>query len=375
MCSSPGVASTRGTGTRRRRGGLAALGVLVALGLTVQVGACVLGAPRYEGPVSDHFDGERFHNPNHARLGDHGFGAFLRWQLERERGPWRSYEDAPPGRKPPERVTDGRLRVTFVNHATVLVQQDGVNLLTDPIWSERCSPFSWVGPTRVRPPGLRFEDLPPIDVVVISHNHYDHMDLPTLARLDAVHHPRFFVGLGNAPILARAGIERVTELDWWDAQPIAAGVRLHSVPVQHFSGRSLGDRDRTLWTGYVLEGPAGKVYFAGDTGFGPHFAAAAERLGPFRAALLPIGAFRPEWFMSPIHISPEQAAEAHEILDPVVSVAIHFGTFPLADDGQHEPVRRLAEALGRSGIPRRRFWVLGFGEGREVPAAGTEAAR
>jgi len=267
------------------------------------------------------------------------------------------------------------MRVTFVNHATSLVQMDGVNVLTDPIWSERCSPVSFAGPRRAVPPGLRLDQLPPIDVVVISHNHYDHLDLPTLRAVAAAHRPRILVPRGNRSLLDRSRIRNVEELDWWQSVEIRGGVRIAAVPAQHFSGRGLFDRDRALWAGWVATGPAGSAYFAGDTGFGPHFREIRDRFGSPRLALLPIGAYRPEWFMSRVHMSPEEALRAHEILGAGTSVGIHFGTFRLADDGQDEPAARI-EALTRENSPAApRFRVLGFGEGCDVPRmAGAVAA-
>jgi L-ascorbate metabolism protein UlaG (beta-lactamase superfamily) len=271
-------------------------------------------------------------------------------------------------------VPRGTLRVTFVNHSTVLLQVDGVNILTDPIWSERCSPVTWAGPRRHRPPGLRFEDLPPIDAVVLSHNHYDHLDLPTLRRLVAAFpRVRLFAGLGNAAFLRGKGLYNVTEVDWWQELPLSRDVTLVSVPAQHFSSRGLCDRDGTLWTGYAFRSSAGLSYFAGDTGYSPHFGEIRERLGPVRLAVLPIGAFRPEWFMDPIHVSPRQAVQAAQDLGSELTVPMHYGTFDLGDDGQQEPVEQLKRALEAAGPAAPRFWVLGFGEGRELPPAGPAA--
>lgn len=319
--------------------------------------------PPKEAVVSDHFDGRRFHNIERA---DHSLGRFFKWTSSRTPGRWRDWVDAEPGPAPPERVGRGDLRVTFVNHATVLIQMDGLNILTDPIWSERCSPVSWAGPRRRRPPGIRFEDLPPIDVVLISHDHYDHMDVPTLKRLGREHRPRFFAGLGNAAFLGRAGIDNAEDMDWWQSTPLSRTVGLHCVPARHWSGRELGDRNRTLWCGFVIEGPAGVVYFAGDTGFGPHFGQIRERFGRPRLALLPIGAFKPRWFMGPFHLCPAEAVRAHGVLGAGTSVGIHFGTFPLADDDEDEPVALLKQALEGAGESGGVFLVLGFGEGLGV---------
>lgn len=339
-------------------------GVALSVAGLVYLGACAFSAPTYEGPPSDHFDGERFFNHVSA---EGRFTDFLRWRMSRDLGPWAEWTESEPGAPPPERVDGGRLRATFVNHSTVLVQMDGLNILTDPVWSERVSPVSWAGPRRKRAPGLRFEDLPPIDLVLVSHNHYDHLDVPTLRRLSAEHRPRVLAGLGNAEYLAAEEIERAEDMDWADRVEIADGVTVTCVQVQHFSGRGLMDRNGTLWCGFVIEGPSGRVYFAGDTGYGPHFAETREQFGPMRLALLPIGAYRPAWFMAPFHISPESAVRAHRALDAGTSLGIHFGTFSLADDGQSEPVDDLRAALEAKGIDAERFWALEHGVGRDVP--------
>jgi L-ascorbate metabolism protein UlaG (beta-lactamase superfamily) len=323
-----------------------------------------LAAPPYRGPTSDHFDGRRFHNQTGDT--DRGLTNVLRWKLTRDPGPWGEHPDAPAGPPPPRRVGRGALRVTFINHATVLIQMDGLNILTDPIWSQRASPFSWAGPRRRRPPGIRFEDLPPIDVVLISHDHYDHLDLPTLARLARAHHPRFVCPLGDRALLEANHIAGSIELDWGQAAALSPEVRVAAVPAVHTSTRGFGDRDHTLWAGFVLIGPGGPVFFAGDTAFGPQFEESRRRDGPPRLALLPIGSYRPTSLMSPVHMSPDDAVRAHRALQAGTSVAIHFGTFPLTDDGEAEPPARLRAVLARD---PQRFWVLAPGEGRDVPPA------
>jgi L-ascorbate metabolism protein UlaG (beta-lactamase superfamily) len=311
---------------------------------------------------SGHFDGRRFRNPGENIR---GFSDFLKWMATRRRGTWRTFTNSPPGEAPPRRVAD--LRVTFINHATVLVQTANTNVLTDPVWSERVSPVSWVGPRRRRPPGIRFDDLPQIDLVLLSHNHYDHLDLPTLERLEKRDRPSFLCGLGVGELLRRRGFSDVVELDWWDSVPGRPGFAVHAVPVQHFSGRTPFDRNHTLWTGFVLSGSAGNVYVAGDTGYGPHFRQTAERFPGIRLALLPIGAYKPVWFMGPVHISPEEALAAHRDLGAATSVGIHHGTFELADDGETEPAREIERLLAASPDPKPRFWLLDNGEGRDVP--------
>lgn len=325
----------------------------------------MFAGPRYQGPRSGHFDGRVFHNQVRFRLGT--AWDFLRWRLTRRAGP--DWDSAPPVVRrppPPRRVGGGALRATFVNHSTVLLQHDGMNVLTDPIWSERCSPLSWVGPRRVHAPGVPFDELPPIDVVLISHNHYDHLDLPTLRRLHRRDRPLVLVPLGNRALLERAGIDRVVERDWW-ASFALGGLELTAVPAQHHSNRGLTDRAATLWCGWAARGPSGLVYFAGDTGWGPQFAQLRRRLGRPRLALLPIGAFCPRWFLHHVHLDPEEAVAAHRLLGADTSMAIHFGTFELTDEGRLEPPRRVATACRTANVPAERFWVLEPGEARHAP--------
>lgn len=333
--------------------------VALALGAVVAY-ARSFSTSRHRGPVSDHFDGERFFNLEPTK---HDVSSFFKWIGNRRRGPWREWVDAPPGPRPPERVGEGELRVTWVNHATVLVQLDGVNVLTDPVWSYRVSPVTWAGPRRHRPPGIRFEDLPPIDAVVVSHNHYDHMDVATLRRLRDAHRPAVFSGLGNGSFLESEGIPS-TDLDWWQSAELGNGVTVTSVPAKHFSSRGPTDRDFALWGGFVIRGASGSVYFAGDTGYGSHFAEIGRRLGPMRVALLPIGAFLPGWFMSPVHMGPAEALRAARDLRAEVTVPIHYGTFPLGDDAEDEPLRELERALAAEAEPKPRVEVLECGEGR-----------
>ena len=316
-------------------------------------------------PRSDHFDGRRFFLPGaSARTG--GFGSLVKFLRTRRPAKWPPYRDEPPGPSPPREVGAGRIRATFVNHATMLLQCDGVNVLTDPIWSERASPFSFAGPRRRRNPGVRFEDLPRIDAVLLSHDHYDHLDLPTLRRIrKRFPSARVLAGLGVRARLANRAVPNAEELDWGEAAEVS-GLRIGCLAAQHFSGRGLFDRDSALWCSWVLHASAGRVYFAGDTGYGPHFREAGERLGPFRLAILPIGAYEPRWFMSPVHENPAEAVRAMKDLRAAEALAIHFGTFQLTDEGIDQPAADLETALAKE-MPRPRFFVLGFGEAHDVP--------
>jgi L-ascorbate metabolism protein UlaG (beta-lactamase superfamily) len=299
----------------------------------------LLAAPRYRGPLSDHFDGHRFHNHQDGWQSE---GSFLKWQATKNPTKWPEWIEVAPGPKPPGRVEGATLRVTFVNHSTFLIQTAGLNILTDPIWSERCSPVPFAGPKRHRPPGLRFEDLPPIDAVLVSHNHYDHMDVATLRALRGV---RIYAPLGSAALLARHRVWNALDMEWWDSAHLGDAVSVTCVPSQHFCARGLSDRNATLWGGFVISTPHGHVYFAGDTGWGKHFEQIAERFGPMRLAMLPIGSYLPRWFMKPAHIDPAEAVDAHFVLRAKTSIAIHYGTFALGDDGEQEPLDDLRKAL------------------------------
>src|SRR5579871_476498 len=312
--------------------------------------------------LQSNFDGVRFQNLVPRQ---NGLRSFLRWMFTRRHGVWDN-ADAQPGPRPPH--SSEALRVTFINHATFLLQLSGLNILTDPIWSDRASPVSWAGPARFHPPGIRFDDLPPIDFVLLSHDHYDHLDLPTLQRLQDRHMPTIYAGLHTAPLLERHGIENVVELDWWQETTARRDLWITAVPAQHFSGRTPFDMNQRLWCGFIVQSEDTCIYVAGDSGSGPHIQQIAERFPHIDLALLPTAAHLPEWFMSEMHMSPAEAVEAHLRLGARVSVASHFGTFDLADDGQDEPLETLRDALRQTELQGTEFTILGFGESRQIAA-------
>ena len=347
------------------------LGLLIVL-LVVIVVAVLIGyfisAPRYSGPVSDHFDGKSFFTPGAAK--PRGLADVIRWQLNHDiTETWPPYHANALSNVPDKHVPAGPdsssspVRVTYVNHSTVLLQFDGLNVLTDPIFENRVSPFSFLGPARNCPPGVRFEDLPNIDVLLLSHNHWDHLEIGTVKKLVARDHPRVICPLGVKAFLEQEGVGNITELDWQQHAPVNDRTTVHCVPAQHFSGRGMFDRDATLWAGYVLDSKAvGKIYFAGDSGYGPHFKAIGDRFGPMRLSLIPIGAYKPNWFMSPVHINPTEAVRVHQDVQSRQSMGIHFGTFPLADDGDGEPVIDLKKALDAQHIDGKLFRALKNGK-------------
>jgi L-ascorbate metabolism protein UlaG (beta-lactamase superfamily) len=313
-----------------------------------------ISAPRYKGPVSDHFNGKKFVNPGYIK--PNGLKEVLRWMLSRKRGKW-NYIGSRSTFTPNEKITNG-LYVTFINHSSFLIQFNGINILFDPVFSERTSPFEWAGPKRMRPPGIALERLPKIDLIILSHNHYDHFDVPTVRKIYQKDKPQLIVPLGVKAHLRKLGIEGI-EMDWW--QHIELGAEkfsIHCVPAQHFSGRGSLDRDATLWCGYVLHTPIGKVYYCGDTGYSSElFKTIGQRLGPMKVSMIPIGAYKPSWFMSSIHCSPDEAVRIHEDVRSAFTIAMHFGTFALADDSQTDPIVDLQNALKNVNLDENEFIV------------------
>jgi len=341
---------------------VAALIVILGAILFILLIGAYISAPTYRGSITDHFDGKKFINPGNVK--EKGLLDVFKWMFSRERTKWEKLETNEYGPKPPALVNSG-IRITFINHTTFLIQIKGLNILTDPIWSDRASPFSWAGPKRMRNPGIRFEDLPHIHAVFLSHNHYDHLDLPSLKNIVQKFNPRIFTGLGVGEFLEKHDMDFFVEMDWWQEFLISKDATLTAVPAQHFSGRGMFDRDGTLWMGFVIKTDDGNIYFAADTGYNEHtFKEIGERCAPIRVSIIPIGAYKPQWFMKPIHCSPEEAVRIHIDVRSRESIASHFGTFPLADEGRDDPPRDLKEALTKYNLPEQEFIVLKEGQSR-----------
>ena len=300
----------------------------------------------YQGPVNGHFDGSRFYNPGKPM--NKGFLTVLRWRLTGNREPWPAYRELPFTDKPPRRVEGNNLRVSFVGHVTTLIQTQGLNILTDPVWSDRASPFSWIGPRRVHPPGIRFEDLPPIDLILISHNHYDHLDLATIERLWHRFQPLILTPLGNDTLIhSRLPEATIQSRDWGEQVVVNAQLTVHFEPMHHWSARTPFDRNRALWAVFILDTPGGRISFIGDTGFGEgdYFRQMQEKYGHFRFVILPIGDYDPRWFMAYGHMNPEEAVQAWKILGKPFMLPSHYKAFQLADTGYEKPLKELMEAL------------------------------
>jgi N-acyl-phosphatidylethanolamine-hydrolysing phospholipase D len=324
----------------------------------------------YYDPQKPHHTSEGFQNLDpDARISE----GFLSWQ-------WQRRQDGLP--KPPDpahrdwrvvpdlallHAPSGKPSVTWIGHATLLLRLGGLNILTDPHFSERASPVGFAGPKRFHPPGVALADLPEIHAVVISHNHYDHLDVDSVRQL----HQRsggklqFFVPLGLKPWFAELGIDEVTELDWWQHVELD-GVRFTLTPLQHWSARSLGDRNRTLWGGWAITAPDLNIFFAGDTGYSADFVEIGRRLGPFDLAALPIGAYEPRWFMRRQHVEPAQALQIHRDIRARQSLGVHWGVFEMADESLDEPPRALAAAREAAGMAESEFFVLRVGETRRI---------
>ncbi|HUD01134.1 MAG TPA: MBL fold metallo-hydrolase [Rhabdochlamydiaceae bacterium] len=274
-----------------------------------------------------------------------GFLTFLKWKMRGKSTPWPKKVENTLTASLPAQVASGEVFATFINHSTVLLQLDKLNVLTDPIFSDIAGPYSFLGPRRVRSPGVAFQELPKIDVVLLSHNHYDHLDIPSIQKLWKRDHPLFIVPLRNGKLVRSYGVDKVIELDWWQEYRLNAQQSFILTPAKHWSRRGLLDYCKALWGGFVLQSPDLKIFFAGDTAYGEHFKMIKERFGAMNLSLLPIGAYEPRWFMKEFHMNPAEAVQAHLDLESRLSMGIHFGTFPLTDEAIDDPIKHLEESL------------------------------
>jgi L-ascorbate metabolism protein UlaG (beta-lactamase superfamily) len=319
----------------------------------------------YSGPVSDHFDGEHFFDPD--GVAPKQPLDVLRWQLgrDRQRAKWPEWAPSPFSDTPPARVTGDKVRLSFVGHASWLIQTAGLNILIDPVWSMRASPLRWAGPKRHNDPGIAFDALPPIDIVLVSHGHYDHLDLATLSKLAAKFAPRVITPLGNNLTMREADSAIKAEaFDWHDRVELGNSIAVTLVPTRHWSARGLFDRNKALWASFVLETPVGKLYIVCDSGYGDgkHFRRVAQAHGSLRLAILPIGAYEPRWFMQNQHMNPSDAVKALADCGAAQALAHHHGTFQLTDEAIDAPVVALAVALDDAKVPREKFVALKPGQ-------------
>lgn len=360
-----------------KRAGAGLLWLVVLLCLAIAIVPDFLDARYYRGPVSGHFDGEHFFNPDgadDALSPPGGTGTLLRYVTARDNRPVWPDRVAVTPTKPPARVEGERMLATWVGHATVLVQTNGLNILTDPVWSKSAGPFG-IGPTRVAEPGIRFADLPKIDLILVSHDHYDHMDLTTLRKLWDRDHPLIVTSLGNDSVIGQAGVP-ARALDWGGEVAVRPGVSVVVNRSHHWDSRWFADRNRALWSGFVVRLPGGNLFFAGDTGAGDlKWADQAASYGPIRLALIPIGAFRftAGQMAAGSHIGPVDAVEVYRRLGAAQAIAIHWGTFRLSYEGWDTPPRLLAAAKACTG--QRGFSAVRIGRTVDVPAVAPQSAR
>jgi L-ascorbate metabolism protein UlaG (beta-lactamase superfamily) len=343
----------------------------------------------YSGPPSHNFDGKRFFNPERPMTNT--FGSFLRWRMglgaphssadsspEVPRATWPTYA-APRGAaeggfaKPATRVEGTKLVVTSIGHASFLVQTQGLNILLDPVMAERASPVGFAGPKRITPPGVKWEDLPRIDLILVSHNHYEHLCLPTLEKLVARDNPQLVVPLGNDTIITKAiPAAKVVAKDWGESVDISPQLKVSLEPMQHWSARGLNDRRMALWAAMVLQTPGGNIYWVGDSGYGEAnggawFTEAGQKYPNLRLAILPIGAYEPRWFMNYGHMNPTESVKAFQQSQAAYAIGHHFGVFQLTNEGWQQPVDDLTQALAAANVSPAYFRPLWPGEVWEIP--------
>lgn len=314
---------------------------------------------------SDHFDGKKFYNPTLTEQFSPNFSDIVR-MIREGRPKWPEHVENQGIPQLDEKLGSDDMALTFVNHATFLIQFSGVNILTDPVWSDRLGPIKFIGTKRVRKPGIKFEDLPKIDVIVISHNHYDHLDVETLKKLNDLFSPKIVVPIGDKDLIESIGFKDVHILDWWESVQINPKTLINFTPTQHSSRRSIFDLDKSLWGGYYIQHEKKTVYFDGDAGYSTHYTEIKKRLGSPDVALLGIGAYLPRWFMKPLHMDPADAVQAHKDLEAKLSIGMHFGTFQLGGEKFNQPQEDLLKALIKESLPLDSFIILQEGETKVI---------
>lgn len=322
----------------------------------------LFGASDTQPPASDHFDGKKFFNPTLGNIEPETFGDIAR-MLSTKRTKWPATVPNTLNPRLNVALRPDDIALTFVNHATFLVQINGLNILTDPIWSKRVGPGGF-GPSRVRAPGIDFDALARIDVVLISHNHFDHLDIPTIKRISAKFSPTFLVPWGDRKLLESVGAKHVVEMDWWQTWDFGNELSITFAPTQHWSKRGFFDRQKSLWGSYMVRSKGRSLYFGGDSGYSRQFAEIRKRLGAPDIALLGIGAYEPRWFMRTMHMNPADAVAAHRDLGSRQSLGMHFGTFQLSSEGLEEPQLDLKAAVAAAGLSADEFTTLEVGETR-----------
>lgn len=310
---------------------------------------------------SEHFNGKRFVNPTLQTQFKPTFYNFIK-MMSHKRAKWPKHVENKGTPQLNHPLTNNDFAITFINHATFLIQTEQINILTDPVWSKRASPVSWAGPKRVRKPGVDLDNLPKIDLILISHNHYDHLDKKTLKKIATKHSPIILVPIGEKKRLKSWGIKHITELNWWDQQTISPIVQITFTPSQHASARSIFNRDKTLWGSYFIKIQNRTIYYGADSGYSPHFSEISKRLSPPDVAILSIGAYLPQFFMQPIHTSPAEAVLAHKDLRAKQSIAMHYGTFQMSAEAMDQPIIDLQKARKNEGITPQEFITLHEGE-------------
>lgn len=311
--------------------------------------------------IEDFYDEKSKKFVNTEKVAAKSFFDVIKWKLNNTAADWPEDLKNEFQYKNPDKIDSNQIAVTFINHSSFLLQLEKFNILTDPVFSKRVSPFSWVGPSRARELGIKIDELPNIDLVIISHNHYDHLDINSLALLNEKFKPLFLIPIGDGKILKNKGITNYIELHWWQTALLNQDLKITFTPAQHFSNRGLFDRDKSQWGSYMINYKNQNIYFGGDTGYSPHFKKIGNHFKEIKLSFIPIGAYEPRWFMRDVHVNPDDAVQAHIDLKSQKSIGMHFGTFQLTDESINEPIYDLQLALKKYKVEKEKFITLELG--------------